>query len=74
MTPVTLSSSAHASPHPFPTLDPPLLIFHRAKLPHSPEKQLTSFAIIAADSFQAHDCLYVQVQVILAVQMSYSRD
>ena len=28
--------------------------------------------IIAADSFQAHDCLYAQV--ILAVQTSYSRD
>jgi len=35
---VTLSSSAHASPHPFPILDPPLLIFHRAKLFHSPDK------------------------------------
>jgi len=44
---VTLSSSAHASPHPFLTLDPPLFIFHRAKLSHSPDKQLTSFA----DSF-----------------------
>ena len=56
---MTLSSSAHASPHasphPFPTLHPPFLIFHRAKLPHSPEKQLTSFA----DSFG-----YVDPEVI----------
>ena len=34
----------HASPHPFPTLDPPLLIFHRARLLHSPDEHPTSFA------------------------------
>ena len=45
----------HASPHPFPTLDPPLLIFHRARLLHSPDEQPTSFA---------SSCGYISLEAI----------